>query len=73
MSERHSVRLPIVRIGAVPVSFISRTTSAASRLTSCVFGHVSGSVKAVEKTTFERPASASVPGSPAAASSDMSR
>ena len=57
----------------VPLSFISRTASTGSWVTSWVFGHASGSVKVVEKTTFDRPARASVPGSPSLASPDMSR
>jgi hypothetical protein len=57
----------------VPVSFISRTASTGSWVTSWVFGHDSGSVKVLEKTTFDRPARTSVPGSPAAANPDMSR
>ena len=63
----------MVRMDVLPVSFNSRTASTGSRLTSCVFGHESGSFKVVEKTIFEKPARASVPSSPALASSDMSR
>jgi hypothetical protein len=57
----------------VPWSFISRTASTGSWLTSWVFGHASGSVNVVEKTTFDRPARTSVPGSPSVASPDMTR
>jgi hypothetical protein len=56
-----------------PWSFISRTASTGSRVTSWVFGHASGSVKVEEKTIFDRPARTSVPGSPPLASPDMSR
>ena len=59
--------------GLVPDSFSSRTASTGARDTSSVFGHASGSVKVVEKTTFDRSARTSVPASPAVASSDMSR
>jgi hypothetical protein len=55
------------------LSFISRTASTGSLAISWVFGQASGSVKVVEKTTFDRPARTSVPGSPSVASSDMSR
>ena len=55
------MRLPRVRIDSVPLSFISRTASTASWVTSCVFGHDNGSVKVLEKTIFGRSAKASVP------------
>ena len=74
MRERQRVRLPIVRIEGEPSSFfIFLTTSTASSLTSRVFGHVRGSLNVVEKTTFDIPASASVPGSPSAANPDITR
>ena len=57
----------------MPETFISRTASTASEDTSCVFAQLSGSRKVVEKTTFDRPSRTSVPGSPALASSYMSR
>jgi hypothetical protein len=63
----------MVRIDSVPLSFISRTASTASWVTSFVFGHDSGSAKVLEKTIFEKPARVSVPGSPSVASLDMSR
>ena len=46
------MRLPIFRIDVEPSSFISRTASTASRATSCVFSHASGSRNVVEKTIF---------------------
>ena len=63
----------MVRIDVDPLSFISRTASTASLFTSCVFAQASGSVKVLENTIFEKPASASVPGSPSAANPDMTR
>ena len=63
----------MVRIDLGPLSFISRTASTAFRATSSVFGHVRGSLNVVEKTAFDRPARASVPGSPSAAKPDMTR
>src|SRR5215207_5132064 len=72
-SERHSLRLPMVRIDRSPFSFISRTASAGSPVTSVEFSHSSGSVRVLEKTTFERPPSTSVPGSPAFVKAYMSR
>ena len=41
--------------------------------TSCVFAQERGSLNVVEKTTFDMPARASVPGSPSAAYPDMTR
>ena len=67
------MRLPIVRIDSLPFSFISRTASTGSSVTSRVFAHESGSVRVLEKTIFEKSASTSVPGSPAVANPDMSR
>ena len=49
MSERHNVRLPMVRIDRSPFSFISRTASAGSPVTSVEFSHSSGSVSVLEK------------------------
>ena len=72
-SERHSVRLPIVRIDSNPFCFISRTASTASRATSLVFGHARGSCNVVEKTTLDIAARESVPGSPSAAYPDITR
>ena len=63
----------MVRIGLEALSFISRTAITGSWGTSCVFGQESGSLKVDEKTTFDMPASASVPGSPSAANPDMTR
>src|ERR687898_361222 len=71
--ERHRVRLPMVRMDASPPTFISRTASTGSSLTSLVFGHESGSDRLEEKTTFDSPARSSVPGTPSSASPDMSR
>src|SRR5438128_7450869 len=59
--ERHTVRLPMVRIGLEPLAFISRTASTGPQVTSCVFAQARGSLKVVEKTTFDMPASAAVP------------
>ena len=56
-----------MRMDMVPLSFISRTASTGSWVTSCVFAHDRGSVKVVEKTTFDNPAKAPVPGSPSLA------
>src|SRR4029450_8515603 len=72
-SERHRVRLPRVRIDVAAWSFISRTAWTGARGTSWVFGHASGSVKVEEKTTFDRPARTSVPGSPSLANPDLTR
>jgi hypothetical protein len=55
------MHLPKVRMDLVPLSFISRTASTGSWATNRVFTHDSGSVKVVEKTTFDSPARASVP------------
>ena len=63
----------MVRIDLEPLSFISRTASTGSRAMSCVFGQERGSLNVVEKTIFDRPARASVPGSPSAAYRDMTR
>ena len=67
------MRLPIVRMESEPLPFISRTASTASCVTSWVFAHDRGSLSVLEKTTFDRSARASVPGSPSAANPDMSR
>ena len=61
------------RIEADPLAFMLRTASTASPDTSCVFGHESGSRSVLENTTLDMPASASVPGSPSAARSDINR
>jgi hypothetical protein len=71
--ERRRVRLPMVRIGSLPFVFIWHTASTASRDTSRVFGHCSGSVKVLENTIFDMPARASVPGLASAAMPAMSR
>jgi hypothetical protein len=67
------MRLPKVRMDLLPLSFISRTASTGSCVTSCVFAHDRVPVKVVEKTTFDSPAKAPVPGSPSVASPDMTR
>jgi hypothetical protein len=54
-------------------SFIARTASTASPVTSRVLAHASGSVRVEEKTTFDTPVSASTPSSPLAAKADISR
>ena len=71
--DRHRVRLPMVRIDVAALSFISRTAATGSVATSRVFAQEGGSLNVVEKTTFDMPARASVPGSPAAANPDMTR
>jgi hypothetical protein len=63
----------MVRIGFGALSFISRTASTGSCATSCVFAQERGSRSVAEKTTFDMPARASVPGSPPAANPDISR
>src|SRR6476659_7752167 len=71
--ERHSVRLPSVRSDSSPSSFSARTASTASPAISRLFGHESGSVNVLEKTTFGMRASVSVPGSPSVASVDINK
>lgn len=51
-SERHRVRLPMVRMDLEPLAFISRTASTASRATSCVFGQDNGSLSVVREDDF---------------------
>ena len=63
----------MVRIALADLSFISRTASTGSWATSCVFAQERGSLNVAEKTTFDMPARASVPGSPSAAYPDMRR
>jgi hypothetical protein len=63
----------MVRIGVAALSFISRTAATGSRSTSWVFAQERGSLNVVEKTIFDRPARAPVPGSPSAANPDMMR
>ena len=65
--------LPIVRIGVVSVSFIFRTASTASPRTSLEFAHDKGSASVLEKTTFDRAAKGSVPGSACSENPDMRR
>jgi hypothetical protein len=65
--------LPMVRIDVERSFFISRTTSTASRATSCVFAQESGSVNVDENTTFDMSVSDPVPGSLCAANPDMMR
>ena len=72
-TERPRVRLPMVRIDLAAVSFTSRTASTGSLVTRCVSAQERGSLSVVEKTTFDRPARAPVPGSPPAANPDMRR
>ena len=61
------------KVSAAALSFSSRTASTGSCVTSCVFGQDRGSLNVVEKTTFDMPARAPVPGSPPAANPDMTR
>jgi len=63
----------MVRIDLDPLSFISGRPQRGSRATSWVFAQERGSRSVVEKTTFDIPANPSVPGSPSAANSDMTR
>ena len=63
----------MVRIGLEPLAFISRTASMGSLATSCVFAQARGSLKVVEKTTFDMPVRDAEPCSPSAANPDMTR
>ncbi len=72
-SDRQSVGLPMVVRFSSPSAFISRTASTASWLTRRVFAHDSGSVRVLEKTTFDRSVRPSRPGSPVLAMSDIRR
>ena len=53
ISDRHRLTLPSVRISMRLSSFIARTASTASPVTSRVLAHASGSVRVEEMTTFD--------------------
>ncbi len=54
----------MVRIDLAALSFISRTAATGSWAASCVFAQERGSLSVAEKTAFDMPARAPVPGSP---------
>ena len=56
-----------------PEAFISRTASTGSSVTRVEFAHSNGSLRVLEKTTFDMSASESVPGSPSLANPYISR
>lgn len=51
-SDRHKLRLPIVRIGLFPARFIALTASTASPLISRVLAHGNGGCSVEENTTL---------------------
>ena len=51
-NDRHNVRLPIVRNGPAPSSFIDRTASTGSWSTTPVLAHTNGFFSVEENTTF---------------------
>src|SRR5664279_1733717 len=72
--DRHKVRLPIVRNGQPPSSFIDRTASTASWSTKRVLAHRNGLFSVEENTTLDISVScAKLGSSDAAAKSDINR
>ena len=71
--ERHMLRLPMVRRNYITLVLHRPHPSTASCDTNRVFDHGRGPLNVVEKTTLENPARTSVPGSPWAASADITR
>jgi hypothetical protein len=73
-NDRHNVRLPIVRNGRAPSSFIDRTASTGSRSTKRVFAHANGFFSVEENTTLDISVScAKLGSSDVAAKSDINR
>src|SRR3990170_8711053 len=73
-NDRHKLRLPIVRNGRPPSSFIDRTASTGSWSTKRVLAHAKGFFRVEENTTLDIAVScAKLGSSDVAAKSDINR